>query len=174
MCFAKSKIYNIEFKNDSLSIYQIFMKSVFNQNDVNDIIARINALSINTQPQWGKMNVAQMLAHCNVAYEMAFENNHPKAGFFKRLLLNLFVKPTVVGDKPYKKNSPTAPAFLITSEKDFETEKGRMIDYLHKTKSLGEKYFEGKESVSFGKLTAQEWNTMFYKHLNHHLTQFGV
>ena len=41
-----------------------------------------------------------------------------------------------------------------------------------KTQQLGENYFEGKESNSFGKLTASEWNNMFYKHLDHHLSQF--
>ena len=34
--------------------------------------------------------------------------------------------------------------------------------------------FEGKESNSFGPLTKGEWNNMFYKHLDHHLSQFGV
>jgi hypothetical protein len=45
---------------------------------------------------------------------------------------------------------------------------------MKKTVDLGEAHFDGKESLSFGKLTASQWNTMFYKHLNHHLTQFGV
>jgi hypothetical protein len=39
---------------------------------------------------------------------------------------------------------------------------------------MGADAFEGKESNSFGKLTASEWNIMMYKHLDHHLTQFGV
>ena len=64
--------------------------------------------------------------------------------------------------------------FLIKDSRDFETEKKRLVDYLNKTQQLGETYFDGKESHSFGALTAQEWSTMFSKHLDHHLTQFGV
>ena len=48
------------------------------------------------------------------------------------------------------------------------------IDERNKTQQLGETSIDGKESHSFGVLTAQEWSTMFIKHLDHHLSQFGV
>ncbi|WP_306354160.1 hypothetical protein [Flavobacterium sp. '19STA2R22 D10 B1'] len=62
----------------------------------------------------------------------------------------------------------------MTGDKDFELEKNRLINYIQKSQQLGENYFDGKDSHSFGKLTKTEWNNMFYKHLNHHLSQFGV
>lgn len=150
------------------------MKNMFDEQDVNEIIGRINNLSPGSEPIWGKMDVAQMLAHCCVTYEFIYENNHAAPGAFKRLLLKAFVKPAVVGDKPYKRNSPTAPEFLIKSGKDFSVEKNRLIDYIRRTQTLGSQHFDGKESRSFGKLTLKEWNTMFAKHLDHHLSQFGV
>lgn len=150
------------------------MKSVFNPADVVELIYRVNKLTPNAQPQWGKMTVAQMLAHLNVAYEMVFTDKHPRPNAFMRLILKAFVKQTVVGPKPYKRNSPTAPAFIIKDDKDFETEKTRLLSHINQTQQLGEEYFHNKASNSFGKLTAAEWNVMFYKHLDHHLTQFGV
>ncbi|RNI25693.1 DUF1569 domain-containing protein [Rufibacter latericius] len=150
------------------------MKNVFEQRDVAEVLARIDHLSPTSQPLWGKMTVAQMLAHCNVMYEMAFENIHAKPNPFMRLILKLLVKSKVVNEEPYQKNIRTAPQFLIKETKDFELEKSRLIDYIQKTRKLGKNYFEGKESLSFGKLNSQEWNNMFYKHLDHHLRQFGV
>ena len=50
----------------------------------------------------------------------------------------------------------------------------RLIDYINRTQQLGENHFDGKESHSFGPLTKTEWNNMFYKHLDHHLAQFGA
>ncbi|RZJ50122.1 MAG: hypothetical protein EOO44_17000, partial [Flavobacterium sp.] len=79
-----------------------------------------------------------------------------------------------VNDKPYPKNSPTASQFIVNNERSFELEKTRLVNYITKTQELGENEFEGKESHSFGKLTASEWNNMFAKHLDHHLSQFGV
>lgn len=149
------------------------LPNIFTETVASDVIGRINALSPDTVPQWGKMNVSQMLAHCNVTYEMAYENKYPKPNAFMRLILKLMVKEIVVGEKPYKKNNPTAPAFKVANNKDFEMERNRLVDYIEKTQKLGEKEFEGKESHSFGKLNTLQWNNMFYKHLDHHLTQFG-
>ena len=150
------------------------MKNIFDAKETETVIDRINQLSPSTSPQWGKMSTDQMLAHCNVTYEMAFEDKHAKPNGFTKLMLKLFVKNAVVSDKPYKKNSRTAPQFIIADAKNFVEEKARLTDYIKKTQSLGENHFDGKESHSFGALTKQEWNNMFYKHLDHHLNQFGV
>ncbi len=150
------------------------MKNVFNQTDVAEFVNRVNNLTPSTKPNWGKMNVNQMLAHCNVTYEFVYDNIHPKPNRFQKFLIKLFAKSIVVGDKPYPKNSRTAPEFIIKDERAFEKEKQRLIDYLNKTLQLGEAHFDGKESHAMGNLSKKEWNTMFSKHLDHHLTQFGV
>lgn len=148
--------------------------NIFEEKTVNQLVNRINQLSHETTPEWGKMSVGQMLAHCNVAYEMAYENTHKRPNALARFFLTAFVKPMVVKGKPYKKNGRTAPQFLMTTEKDFSNEKQRLFDFLAKTKDLGETYFEQKESHSFGKMTSEEWSNSFYYHLDHHLTQFGA
>lgn len=150
------------------------MKNIFDLSETKAVIDRINNLKPLTKPLWGTMRVDQMLAHCNVTYEMVFEDIHPKPGAMKKALLKLFVKSAVVNEKPYKNNSRTAPQFLMNETKNFVEEKARLMDYLTKTQSLGAAYFEGKESHSFGELTTKEWSNLFYKHLNHHLNQFGV
>ncbi|MBK9510036.1 MAG: DUF1569 domain-containing protein [Cytophagaceae bacterium] len=151
------------------------MKNIFEKSTTEEVIARIEKLTATTSPLWGKMTVSQMLAHCCVTYEMLFEpERFPKPNFLMGLMLKFLVKPTVTGSVPYKKNSRTAPAFLITEDKDFETERKRLIEFLQKVHALGENYFDDRESHSFGKLSKEEWSTMFYKHLDHHLGQFGV
>lgn len=150
------------------------LPNIFTKNVADQIIARINKLQPTTQAQWGKMNVAQVLAHCNVTYEMAYENIHPKPNFFMGLMLKAFVKNIVVNETPYKKSSQTAPAFIIKDAREFEKERTRLINYINKTVELGENSFENKMSLSFGVLSKTEWNNMFYKHLDHHLNQFGV
>lgn len=150
------------------------MKNIFDKTDTQSIIDRINKLTPTTKGQWGKMSVGQMLAHLNVAYEMTYEDKHPKPNFFMRAILKIFVKSVVVSEKPYPKNGKTAPAFVMTGDKNFEKEKQRLIAYIEKTQALGAQHFDGKASHSFGPLSITEWNNMFAKHLDHHLTQFGV
>ncbi len=150
------------------------MKNLFDAQQTKETISRIENLTPSTSPNWGKMNVAQMLAHCNVAYDMAHTNQYSKAGGFKKFMLKLFVKRAVVGPKPYGKNGRTAPEFLITDAREFDLEKTKLVNYLKKTQELGASHFHNKESTSFGELSSTEWNVLFAKHLDHHLTQFGV
>ena len=147
----------------------IFCKAV-----TREVVNRIEKLDSQQQPLWGKMSVAQMLAHCCVSYEYVYEDKHNPPGMLMKLILKTMVKNTVTSEKPYAKNSRTAPDFLIKETKNFEEEKARLINYLIKTQELGKMHFKGKESHSFGKLSCTEWNNMFYKHLDHHLNQFGV
>lgn len=150
------------------------IKNIFDRSDADFLLSRLNKLTPETQPEWGKMDVAQMLAHLNVQFEMAYSDLHPKATGIKKFLLTLFVKNGVVNEKPYPKNSRTAPAFIVADEKDFKNEKERLTDFINKTQKLGADYFEGKESLSFGVLSPKEWNNSFVKHIDHHFQQFGV
>ncbi|MBB4804090.1 hypothetical protein HNP37_004170 [Flavobacterium nitrogenifigens] len=150
------------------------MQNIFSQNGSKEFVDRINQLKYDSQPSWGKMSVDQMLAHCSVMYEMVYDNVHQKPNAFLRFILKSFIKAKVVNETPYSRNIRTAPQFIISNNRDFDLEKTKLINYINKTQELGEKEFEGKESLSFGKLTSKEWNNMFAKHLDHHLSQFNV
>jgi len=120
------------------------MTDLFSSEGVTEFIARINHLTPQTQPQWGKMTADQMLAHVNVPYEMLFEpGKHPKPKGLMKWILKKFVKKNIVNEKPYPRNMRTAPAFIITDHKNYESEKKRLISYLIKTQELGGVYFEG-------------------------------
>ncbi len=154
---------------------ETFMENIFDARTVQQYIDRINQLTPETKGLWGKMSVGQMLAHLNVSYEMVYEPHlNRKPGFISKFLMKRFVKPKVVSELPYKQNLPTSPQFIVTADKNVEEERKRLIGFMQKTQTLGTASFDGKENVSFGKLTASEWNNMFAKHLNHHLAQFGV
>ncbi len=148
--------------------------NIFTEEISQQIIDRINSLGSDAQSKWGKMNVAQMMAHCNVTYDMLYTNQYAKPNAFKKFFVKLFAKNAVTGPKPYPKNSRTAPEFLVAAEQDFQREKEKLTSYIRQVVNDGQMAFEGKESMSFGPLSSDQWNNLFYKHLDHHLTQFGV
>ncbi len=154
------------------------MKNVFDKAVTDEMAGRIKRLTPDTKPLWGKMNVAQMLAHCYVPYDMAFSQDSgsrfKQATGLKAWFLKKFIKPLVVGDKPYKKNGPTAPEFKIVDQREFEVEQQRLLAGVERAYESGRDYFEQRPSPSFGPMTATEWSNLFYKHLDHHLQQFGV
>lgn len=151
------------------------MQNVFDAKDAQEYINRINNLTPETQRKWGKMSVDQVLAHLNVAYDLTFTpEKFPKPNFIAKFLLSRFVKPKITNEIPYKQSLPTSPVFIIADERNFEEEKAKLIGNIQRVQQLGREAFEGKENINFGKMTAQCWNNMFAKHLNHHLDQFGV
>ena len=151
------------------------MENIFESVGADNLIRRINQLTSETQAQWGKMSVDQMLAHCNIGFEMAYEpEKYPTINPVAKFFLKFLIKDTVVGKKPYQKNGRTAPEFIVSEPKNFEAEKKRLIQYIRKTNEVGVPFFEGRTSRSLGNLSAVQWNVSFSKHLNHHLNQFGV
>ncbi|WP_457652898.1 DUF1569 domain-containing protein [Rhodocaloribacter sp.] len=133
-------------------------------------LARIDALTPESRPRWGTMNAAQMPAHCAEIIEVAngkpLENTPLIARLFKGM-----IRKMVVGERPYPKSTRTHPQYRQTSDRDFETEKQRLLDALEQFKET-----EGERIPHplFGEMSAAEKGWAMYKHLDHHLTQFGV
>jgi hypothetical protein len=150
------------------------LPNVFLKETSDALLERLALLKCDSKPLWGKMNVAQLLAHLNVSYDLAYERMSSQHNFLMSWILKIFIKPLVVNEKPYKRNSSTAPLFIIANSRDFDTEMTKLIANIKDTQEKGAAYFEGKTSDSFGRLSAIEWNNLFYKHLDHHFRQFGV
>ncbi len=150
------------------------LPNIFTQEVANTLLSRVNKLNATQTPQWGKMDAAQMLAHCNVTYDMAFDENFKKSSPFIRFILKNLVKKGFINDKELKKNGSTAPEMLIKDARNFDIEKSKMIANIQQVSKVGGSFFEGKDHPGFGTMTSQEWNNFYYKHLDHHLTQFGV
>lgn len=151
------------------------LANFFDKTVNNTIIARIQQLTPTSKALWGKMSASQMLAHCNVIFEYGFEpEKHKRPNRLMRKIMTSLVKNTVVNDQPFPKNSKTAPNMIIGDERDFSLEQARLIDFVSRVQQQGSDYYDGLESWAFGVLTIPEWSNLFYKHLDHHLKQFGV
>jgi hypothetical protein len=149
------------------------MKNLFTKNDVTDILQRIDSLQPNSQNNWGKMNVSQMLAHCVATLEVATGQKNLKRTFMGKLLGGLF-KSLFTNEKPTGKNSPTDKYFKITDQRNFETEKQRLKNFIQQFYDGGASKCTTHPHSFFGKVTPEEWSIGMYKHLDHHLRQFGV
>ena len=150
------------------------MLKSFEKDQVLLIVNRIEKLNPNSSALWGKMNVSQMLEHCTVPFKQIFNENEQKAPWLMRTLVRIFFKQSMVNDVPYKHNLPTAPNFIITHTPNFEESKSKLLKLIDDTLNLGSQHFEGKKHSTLGKLSSQEWDNVLYKHLDHHLRQFGV
>ncbi len=146
------------------------VKNLFDTAVKQDIINRINKLTPQSQAVWGKMNAAQMLVHCQMPLGVATGKHTLKSNFFMRLIGPLF-KKQLFNDKPFKRNLPTDKSFIITNTHDLEKEKQNLIAMIN---SFSAATMSNEPHPFFGKLSNEEWSRGTWKHLDHHLQQFGV
>lgn len=151
------------------------MNNLFNQSDVSEVLGRIEKLTPNNPRQWGKMNVTQMLAHCNVSMETAMGKSFIKRVFIGRIIGTL-MKSKILSEKPFGKNSPTDKTYIYTGKHDLNFDEEKV-----KFKQSVQQFFEGGVAKCthhphpfFGQFTPAEWAVFQWKHLDHHLRQFGV
>ncbi|MEA1785909.1 DUF1569 domain-containing protein [Arenibacter sp. GZD96] len=147
------------------------MNSLFIEEGFRDITNRLNALSATSERKWGKMTVGQMLWHCQLPLKLAIENKQPK----KRgsLIARIFFKKAMYNDKPWRKNLPTAPKLKARDTKIFDEEIAKLRQLIEATHNLKNRK-EWHPHPMFGVFTHEQWGQMQYKHLDHHLRQFGV
>jgi hypothetical protein len=150
------------------------MKNLYDPACVTEVQGRLAALRPDSSRVWGTMTPAQAMAHCVVGLESATGDREIKRVFIGRLLGRV-VKPLALGDdKPMKRNSPTAKEFIISDERDFSAERARLsglIDRFAKGEPAG---CTTRPHAFFGPMTPDEWAVLMYKHLDHHLRQFGA
>lgn len=145
-------------------------KSLYTPDVYQRCLERIERLTAQTSPQWGSMSAAQMLAHCAEILEVSNGKPLQKTPFLARLFKGM-IRNMVVNEKPYPKNTRTHPQYKQTAERDFDTEKARLLGALAQFKEE-----EGltKPHPLFGAMSVEEKGWSAYKHLDHHLDQFGV
>jgi hypothetical protein len=146
------------------------MKSVLEPRAFEEIKTRLHNFTESSPRQWGKMTPGQTMKHCQAPLEIMLGKND--YGLKPNWLVNVLFKKSMYNDKPWRKNLPTAKVMKQTEDRDFKTEKEKLISLLDELKAQPQK--EWGKHPSFGYFTNEQWGQMQYKHLDHHLRQFGL
>ncbi|HSU27195.1 MAG TPA: DUF1569 domain-containing protein [Chitinophagaceae bacterium] len=146
------------------------VKDLFDPAVKQDILNRVNKLTPESKNQWGKMNASQMLAHCCVPLGVAEGKNKLKRSFMG-FVFGRMARPMLYNEKPFKRGLPTDGSFIVKDPRDFNTEKQNLVGRIN---DFREDTLVGEKHPFFGKLTKEQWSKGMYKHLDHHLQQFGV
>jgi hypothetical protein len=148
------------------------LRSLFEESSQKEILRRLSLFSPEAPRQWGKMSAPQMLAHCAAALEAGTGDNPRPRKLIGRIFAP-FVRKGLLGDKPFSKGSPTDPAFIVRDDRDFDAERARVIALVDSFCARGKDAAGTQIHSFFGRMTGDEWGRLMYKHLDHHLRQFG-
>ena len=150
------------------------MKNLFEAATAKEVKARIGSLGPNSTRQWGKMNAAQAMAHCATAMEWAVGDKGEPRMFLGRLLGPLVKSKVLKDEAPMGRNAPTAKSLVVANERDLAKESERLCALIDRFCASGPQGCTKHPHTFFGSLTPDEWARLMYKHLDHHLRQFGA
>jgi hypothetical protein len=150
------------------------VKSLYNPALALEVKKRVGRLTPQSARQWGKMDAAQAVAHCAVSMEWAVGDKKPQRMFVGRLL-GAVVKPLVLkDDAPMRRNSPTSPDLVVADARELALEQERLCGLIDRFASAGPAGCTRHPHSFFGRMKPEQWAVLMYKHLDHHLRQFGV
>jgi Protein of unknown function (DUF1569) len=150
------------------------MRNIFEPNASQEIKERLSQLRPDSERQWGKMNPAQAVAHCCKGMEQALGDVLPPRLLIGRLIGG-YIKPKALSDDaPMRRNSPTVPGFEVLDTRDLVAERQRLNGLIDRVIAAGPAGCTAHPHSFFGRLTPEQWGILIYKHLDHHLRQFGA
>lgn len=150
------------------------MKNLFEAARVKEVKERLALLRPDSERRCGKMNVPQAVAHCSAGLELALGDKTPPRVLMGRIF-GWIVKPLALRDDgPMRRNSPTIKDLVVQDERDLRTERERLSGLIDRFAAAGRAGCTKHPHSFFGRLTPDEWAILTYKHLDHHLRQFGV
>jgi hypothetical protein len=147
------------------------MKTFFDPAAQQELLLRLDKLTPDAKPIWGRMNSAQMLTHCTRGMKVPLGELSLQRSWLR--FVGRIFKKSLLGDRPFSRNSPTAPEFVVRDERSFGVEKAEFLSTFRKL-AAGQHAVRVFEHGFFGPMSTDDWGLLMYKHTDHHFRQFGV
>lgn len=150
------------------------MQTIFDKNEIAELIDRIRQIDVNSKPKWGKMNVFQMLKHNTYwnGWILGKESFTYKQTFLGKIFGKIALRKMIKDETPFDRNIPTSDQFKVKEKKgDIESEKFKWILLINDYENYCNPNFIHD---FFGKMSKEEIGILVYKHTDHHLRQFGI
>ncbi len=151
------------------------LRSLHRLKDFEEICGRIDKLSENSSAKWGKMNVPQMLKHCTLVLEVPLQKTIlPKKNFLIKTIGILTKKEMKLFKNGIPPNMPTFEVLRAENQYHFQDAKEELLFAMKEYLNLADSGKLPENHELFGKMEPKDWGFLEYKHLHHHLKQFGV
>jgi hypothetical protein len=148
-------------------------KNLFDAAVGRQVRQRLDRLQPDSARQWGSMSAAQAVAHCATSMEWAVGDRIPPRMFWAGILGRIIKSKVLADDAQFRRNSPTTPDLVVQGDRDLAAERSRLIALIDRFAAAGPGGCTSHSHSFFGPLTPEQWAILMYKHLDHHLRQFG-
>ncbi|MBL7775074.1 MAG: DUF1569 domain-containing protein [Saprospiraceae bacterium] len=151
------------------------MKNLLHPADREALIHRLQGLRPDSQRRWGQLDARQLLPHLTDPLLVALGDRtaQPMPSVLSKRPLSTFM----VWLAPWPKGAPTAAEFIPgkkgTPPLDFDRDRQALLLAIHRFAQQSENQSFHPSPV-FGRLSNRAWGRLMWRHINHHLRQFGL
>ncbi len=147
------------------------MKSIWQEDARRELNDRVGALAWDRRAEWGRFTAPKMVCHLAESLKMAIGDL--KVAPKKSPIRYPPLKQLIIYVAPFPKGVPTAPELLARAPKDWRSDVQDVQALLARAGS-SRTTDAWPEHPAFGKLSTRAWGVLIYRHMDHHLRQFGV
>ena len=151
--------------------------NIFDQPAREEVISRIQKLTVESKGKWGRLSAPQMIRHLAEACRLAFDEIPiaDQSTFFTRTVAKWIflsnIKPPGREKGKIKTLAEVDIVELKTTLAEMQIEKNNykaLVEKMVNTPELSKKH------PLFGKMSRQDWGLLTYAHADYHLTQFSM
>jgi hypothetical protein len=146
--------------------------SILKEADRASMQQRVTSVTSASVPRWGRLDAAGMLNHLRQSALMAL-GELPVASRGKRAFQVFPIKHLILYVVPFPQGAPTAPELLVRDSAPLDAIRAELLSLVARI-GTGPREGDGAVHPLFGPLTYREWGVLVYKHMDHHLRQFGA
>jgi DinB family protein len=153
------------------------MRTVADEQILSSLVERLQRLRPDTPRHWGTLTAGEMLCHLGDAHESVLGIRvppGPAASGIPRPIVKWVVLYTPMRWPKGAKTRPGVnPKIDGTRPGDFERDRARAIESL-KRLAVAPPSTLSRHHFLFGPMSARDWHRWAYRHVSHHLRQFGL
>ena len=147
------------------------MKSIWQDETRRELSDRVGAVVWDRRAEWGKFSAPKMVCHLADSLKMAMGDLKVPS---KRLPIRYPpLKQFIIYLAPFPRSAPTAPELLVRAPREWANDIADVQDLLARAGSA-RTTATWPEHPAFGKLSKRAWGVLIYRHMDHHLRQFGA
>lgn len=147
------------------------MGSLRNETQRGELVERLGHLRPETRAQWGSLDAARMLCHLADSLHAGLGRLAVAPGQGPAILRHFPMKQLALTVIPMPKGAKAPPELLATAPGDFESDRRRVVEGMEESAASSGR---GPEHFLFGAMSMEQWNALQWKHIDHHLRQFGM
>ena len=147
------------------------MKSIWQKEPRRELNDRVGRLAWDRGAEWGRFTAPKMVCHLADSLKMAMGDLKVSP---KHLPIRYPpLKQLIIYVAPFPKSAPTAPELLAREPKAWVNDVEEVQSLLARAGS-SRTTDSWPEHPAFGKLSKRAWGVLIYRHMDHHLKQFGA